>query len=630
MSDNLDAQFSNPAETTSVNLDWYTPNTPEQAKKYNIDSLLDSLQIQPAKALQLKDQTKSIQDSLTAEVELPKLELDIDIPVGTDIFLAPGKLAYIILQFERIGRYGTNKNKVTRAEAQKAITLANLFSGDTERGIDVIFRLSKLGLLDLDKSINELGQLDPDYVLLMTSLKAMTNLQFDLYYYLSQRFHNFDVPDFSNTSTSLKLLSALPEQELWTLASLIENLTAQGIAPVSLEDAITHQSEYELFLGLPLSIADARKLNRQELFKLAILFVQEPLYTSIRQLGSYGVKLAVSDLNLRADPQTYISKLLTQIETNSDLRRNVIYFQLFEELGSRELLHTDIAELLDGNLHTEQRDKVLMALRFIQSLGTDVAITPTLCQRLVTEIDEVIVPAGIAFNPEFSQFQARLSQILINFLETGSDVTGNYLQQVKYEFAFNSDSNSLTNHLRFAFDIYQKLVSETQPIISNYGLDPKQVLSGFYERIFQQPGIERALGLIYGYGTSRLIKLLEWYSQDQSWNKIFEFLQKILTPSYLSGLFSNNQTTSRRRLPGFEELLDEIFATGSLAEAEKLIADAKSVVLKYEKEGIPVPVSPLSQSAAVKPSGDAKSQADQRLKAELEKLENQQTEGEGI
>jgi N utilization substance protein A len=55
------------------------------------------------------------------------------------------------------------------------------------------------------------------------------------------------------------------------------------------------------------------------------------------------------------------------------------------------------------------------------------------------------------------------------------------------------------------------------------------------------------------------------------------------------------------------------------AKAEKLIRDAKGVVEKYEKEGIPIPVSPQMQ-AMVKMQGDAKSQADARLKQEIEKL----------
>lgn len=66
-------------------------------------------------------------------------------------------------------------------------------------------------------------------------------------------------------------------------------------------------------------------------------------------------------------------------------------------------------------------------------------------------------------------------------------------------------------------------------------------------------------------------------------------------------------------IPGYEDA----------AKAEKLISDAKTLVEKYKSEGIPVPQSPAAQAASVKPSGDAKAQADMRLKAELEKLENE-------
>lgn len=55
-------------------------------------------------------------------------------------------------------------------------------------------------------------------------------------------------------------------------------------------------------------------------------------------------------------------------------------------------------------------------------------------------------------------------------------------------------------------------------------------------------------------------------------------------------------------------------------KAEKLINDAKALVEKYEKEGIPVPTSPAAAKDA-KAVGSAKEQADQRLKAELQKLE---------
>lgn len=57
------------------------------------------------------------------------------------------------------------------------------------------------------------------------------------------------------------------------------------------------------------------------------------------------------------------------------------------------------------------------------------------------------------------------------------------------------------------------------------------------------------------------------------------------------------------------------------SKAEKLINDAKSVVEKYQKEGIPVPTLPSSEKSQ-KTTSDAKAQADMRLKQELEKLNN--------
>lgn len=57
-------------------------------------------------------------------------------------------------------------------------------------------------------------------------------------------------------------------------------------------------------------------------------------------------------------------------------------------------------------------------------------------------------------------------------------------------------------------------------------------------------------------------------------------------------------------------------------KAAKLVNDAKAVVEKYQKEGIAIPVSPQAQAFASKTAGDAKSQADARLKQEMEKLEN--------
>ncbi len=56
------------------------------------------------------------------------------------------------------------------------------------------------------------------------------------------------------------------------------------------------------------------------------------------------------------------------------------------------------------------------------------------------------------------------------------------------------------------------------------------------------------------------------------------------------------------------------------AKAEKLVNEAKGLVAKYEQEGIPVPTAPSANKDS-KSSGSAKEQADQRLKAELQKLE---------
>jgi N utilization substance protein A len=56
-------------------------------------------------------------------------------------------------------------------------------------------------------------------------------------------------------------------------------------------------------------------------------------------------------------------------------------------------------------------------------------------------------------------------------------------------------------------------------------------------------------------------------------------------------------------------------------KAEKLIADAKALVEKYDKEGSPVPTK-YGTELTGKGASDAKSQADLRLKQELEKLEN--------
>ncbi len=63
------------------------------------------------------------------------------------------------------------------------------------------------------------------------------------------------------------------------------------------------------------------------------------------------------------------------------------------------------------------------------------------------------------------------------------------------------------------------------------------------------------------------------------------------------------------QVPGYEDP----------ARAEKLVADAKALVEKYRSEGTPIPTPP-SSSKETSASSDAKSQADLRLKVELEKL----------
>lgn len=55
-------------------------------------------------------------------------------------------------------------------------------------------------------------------------------------------------------------------------------------------------------------------------------------------------------------------------------------------------------------------------------------------------------------------------------------------------------------------------------------------------------------------------------------------------------------------------------------KAERLIKEAKGLVEKYEKEGVPVPTAP-SGSKDKQAGQSAKEQADQRLKAELQKLD---------
>lgn len=56
------------------------------------------------------------------------------------------------------------------------------------------------------------------------------------------------------------------------------------------------------------------------------------------------------------------------------------------------------------------------------------------------------------------------------------------------------------------------------------------------------------------------------------------------------------------------------------SKAQKLIEDAKTLIEKFKAEGAPIPVSPQMQ-ALVKMQGDAKTQANARLKQELEKLQ---------
>lgn len=60
-------------------------------------------------------------------------------------------------------------------------------------------------------------------------------------------------------------------------------------------------------------------------------------------------------------------------------------------------------------------------------------------------------------------------------------------------------------------------------------------------------------------------------------------------------------------------------------KADKLIQDAKGLVEKFEKEGTPVPVAPTKAAEKAVPSGSAKSQADERLRAELAALASKDT-----
>lgn len=69
-------------------------------------------------------------------------------------------------------------------------------------------------------------------------------------------------------------------------------------------------------------------------------------------------------------------------------------------------------------------------------------------------------------------------------------------------------------------------------------------------------------------------------------------------------------------IPGYEDA----------DKATKLVKEAKALIEKYEKEGIPIPTAPASAvgaGAKEKSSSAAKEQADQRLKEELQKLDAQ-------
>ncbi len=56
-------------------------------------------------------------------------------------------------------------------------------------------------------------------------------------------------------------------------------------------------------------------------------------------------------------------------------------------------------------------------------------------------------------------------------------------------------------------------------------------------------------------------------------------------------------------------------------KADKLIQDSKDLIVKYETEGTPIPSAPQKEASAPKAHGDAKMQAESRLKAELAALD---------
>lgn len=75
---------------------------------------------------------------------------------------------------------------------------------------------------------------------------------------------------------------------------------------------------------------------------------------------------------------------------------------------------------------------------------------------------------------------------------------------------------------------------------------------------------------------------------------------------------ANAQQADIMTIPGYDDP----------AKAEKLVDEAKALVAKYKSEGLPIPQSPQAQ-AVLKAGSDSKSQADLRLKQEMEKLTGQ-------
>ena len=55
-------------------------------------------------------------------------------------------------------------------------------------------------------------------------------------------------------------------------------------------------------------------------------------------------------------------------------------------------------------------------------------------------------------------------------------------------------------------------------------------------------------------------------------------------------------------------------------KADKLINDAKALIEKYKADGVPVPTAPVKAPSAPMTGGNAKAQADDRLRAELAAL----------